>query len=289
MLPASSPRGGGAAAVSKGGEGWVDMTFEAYTCRRQDAQTREIVLRGRSIGPSAGRPIVMLASLGRPGSDFDEIATCLAKTGYRVTLPEPRGLGGSSGPMEDLTLHDLAADVAAVIETQSRAPVVLLGHAFGNRLTRMTAADYPALVSRVILLACGGRIEIPEKARDALVNCFNKDLPPEEHLECVRYGFFAEGNDPAVWREGWHADVMLMQSSAVRRTPVEEWWEAGGQPMLVVQATEDAIALPANAHDLKARLGSRVALVELAHAGHAMLPEQPERIVDIVQDYLAQT
>ena len=79
---------------------------------------------------------------------------------------------------------------------------------------------------------------------------------------------------------------MLMQSSAVRRTPVEEWWEAGGQPMLVVQATEDAIALPANALDLKARLGDRVTLVELPHAGHAMLPEQPGLIVDAILRFL---
>ncbi|MDR3499776.1 MAG: alpha/beta hydrolase [Parvibaculum sp.] len=262
------------------------MAFDAYEIDRQDAEGRKIVLRGRSIGPAGGRPLVMLASLGRPGSDFDEVATRLADNGYRVTLPEPRGIGGSAGPMEDLTLHDLAADVAAVIESQSRAPVTLLGHAFGNRLTRMTAKDFPALVDRIVLLACGGRIEIPEKAREALIGCFNQSLSPEEHLECVRYGFFAEGNDPSVWRDGWYPDAMLMQSSAVRRTPVEEWWEAGGQPMLVVQATEDAIALPANALDLKARLGDRVTLVELPHAGHAMLPEQPGLIVDAILRFL---
>lgn len=265
------------------------MSFEAYECRRRDAQAREIILHGRSIGPSTGHPILMLASLGRPGTDFDEVASRLAASGFRVTLPEPRGLGGSSGPMQDLTLHDLAADIAMVIETQARAPVTLLGHAFGNRLTRMTAKDHPALISRVILLACGGRIEMPEKALTALLGCFDEKLSPEEHLECVRYGFFAKGNDPAVWREGWHSKIMLMQSSAVRATPVEDWWEAGGQPMLVVQASEDAIALPANAHDLKARLGERVTLVELPNAGHAMLPEQPDRIVAIIQDYLTQT
>jgi pimeloyl-ACP methyl ester carboxylesterase len=262
------------------------MPFETYECERKDAQGREVVLRGRSIGPAAGPAIVMLASLGRPGGDFDEVASRLAEAGYRVTLPEPRGIGGSAGPMEGLTLHDLAADVATVIESQTRAPVTLLGHAFGNRLTRMTAKDHPALVHRIVLLACGGRIEIPEKAREALIGCFNESLSPEEHLECVRYGFFARGNDPAVWRGGWYPDVMLMQSSAVRRTPVEEWWEAGGQPMLVVQATEDAIALPANALDLKERLGARVTLVELPHAGHAMLPEQPDAIIAAIRDYL---
>lgn len=260
--------------------------FDTYKLNRSDKTGVEVVLKGRAIGPLDGVPIVMLASLGRPGSDFDEVASSLADVGYRVTLPDPRGIGGSAGPMKDLTLHDLAEDVACVIESFGVGPVTLLGHAFGNRLTRTTAADYPRLVSRIILLACGGLIEMPNEARAALIHCFNKDLSPAEHLKNVAFGFFAKGNDASVWRDGWYPDVMLMQSTAVRLTPVEDWWEAGGQDMLVVQALEDAIALPANAHDLKKRMGERVTLVELAHAGHAMLPEQPAKIVEIIKGYL---
>lgn len=262
------------------------MEFTPYKTARDDGAGRKVTLTGRAIGPVEGAHIVMLASLGRPGSDFDEVAAALADRGFRVTLPEPRGIGGSEGPMEGLTLHDLAADVAAVIEAETAAPVTLAGHAFGNRLARTTAVDFPAFVSRVVLLACGGLIEMPEKARAALIGCFDENLSPDEHIECVREGFFAKGNDPEVWREGWCPEVMLMQSSAVRKTPMEDWWEAGGQPMLVVQAAEDAIALPANAQDLKTRLGDRVTLVELPHAGHAMLPEQPDRIVAAMCDYL---
>ncbi len=262
------------------------MTFEPYELARNDKSGARVVLCGRSIGPQAGAPIVMLASLGRPGGDFDEVASAFAGASYRVTLPDPRGIAGSSGPMADLTLHDLAEDVAAVVESLGTAPVTILGHAFGNRLARTTAADFPALVSRVVLLACGGLVEMPEKARTALINCFNSDLTPDDHLKNVDYAFFAKGHDASVWREGWYPKVMLMQSTAVRLTPVEDWWEAGGQPMLVVQALEDTIALPANAYDLKRRMPERVTLVELANAGHAMLPEQPARIADIIRDYL---
>jgi pimeloyl-ACP methyl ester carboxylesterase len=264
------------------------MDFESYSISRTDSAGRTVTLAGRSIGPAEGRSVVMLASLGRPGSDFDEVAQRLGRAGYRVTLPEPRGIGRSEGPMEKLSLHDLAEDVAAVIERKATAPVTLIGHAFGNRLARTTAVDRPDLVSRVVLLACGGLHEMPEKARNALIGCFDESLSEDEHIECVRYGFFAEGNDPEVWRGGWYPHVMRMQSSAVRRTPVEDWWEAGGQPILVVQALEDAIALPANAHDLKQRLGSRATLVELPNAGHAMLPEQPVKIVAAIRSFIEQ-
>lgn len=262
------------------------MTFEPYELTRTDKNGARVVLCGRSIGSRTGMPIVMIASLGRPGSDFDEVATALATGGYRVTLPDPRGIAGSAGPMIDLTLHDLAEDVAAVVESLGSAPVTMLGHAFGNRLARTMAADFPSLVSRVILLACGGLIEMPHEARTALIKCFSDDLAPDEHLKNVAYGFFAKGNDASVWRGGWHAPVMAMQSTAVRLTPVEDWWEAGGQPMLVVQALEDTIALPANAYDIQKRMPDRVTLVELPNAGHAMLPEQPARIIEIVRNYL---
>ena len=46
--------------------------------------------------------------------------TLLAADGFRVLRPQPRGIGASAGPMKNLTLHDFAADVAAVITSMSR-------------------------------------------------------------------------------------------------------------------------------------------------------------------------
>ena len=63
---------------------------------------------------------------------------------------------------------------------------------------------------------------------------------------------------------------------------MEDWWEAGSKPITVLQASDDAIAPRANAEDLKRRLGERVEIVDIARAGHAMLPEQPERIAEAV-------
>src|SRR6266446_2737090 len=61
-----------------------------------------------------GQPIVFIPARGRSVEDFDDIGSRLAQAGYRVILPQPRGIGNSSGPLEGITLHDLAADVAAV-------------------------------------------------------------------------------------------------------------------------------------------------------------------------------
>src|SRR5215831_10423700 len=76
------------------------------------------------IGPA----VLMIASLGRPASDFDELSASLIAAGYSTIRPQPRGIGGSIGPMNSLSLRDLAADAMAAADD---IPIIVIGHAFG--------------------------------------------------------------------------------------------------------------------------------------------------------------
>ena len=119
--------------------------------------------------------VVMIASLGRAATDFDELATMLAPHGFCVAAPEPRGVAGSEGLTTDLGLDDLAHDVAAVIDHFGDTATVL-GHAFGNRLARMTATIHSDLVDGVVLLACGGLVAPSDRAAKALDDVFDGGL-----------------------------------------------------------------------------------------------------------------
>ena len=70
----------------------------------------------RVAGEVAWPTLILLPGLGRPSSDLDPFARLLLAARYRVVQPEPRGIGPSTGPLEGLTLHDLAGDIASVIE-----------------------------------------------------------------------------------------------------------------------------------------------------------------------------
>src|SRR5262245_53526961 len=109
------------------------------------AARRSIVERGAACievtATGTGPLVVMIPSLGRPAEDFDDLARRLAQNGYCALQPQPRGIGGSSGPMHGITLHDFARDVAAVIEGHGGGPAAVAGHAFGNFVARTTAAD----------------------------------------------------------------------------------------------------------------------------------------------------
>ena len=105
------------------------------------------------IAEGSGPLVVLLPSRGRAAEDFDNVAAGIAKAGFRVLRPQPRGAGRSSGPMKDLSLHDFARDTAAVIRHEGGGPAVLVGHAFGNWVARMTAVDHPQLVRGVVIVA----------------------------------------------------------------------------------------------------------------------------------------
>jgi pimeloyl-ACP methyl ester carboxylesterase len=260
------------------------LTFAIGSFEVAMAETRVLEKDGIAvelITDGAGPLVVMIPSLGRPAEDFDDLARHLSQAGFTATRLQPRGLGRSKGPMTKQTLIDLAGDAALVIE-QNGGKAVVIGHAFGQRVTRALAGTRPALVRGIVLLAAGGKVPIPDRAAQALLACFDKTLTAEAHLEAVRYAFFADGNDPSVWKDGWHDETARMQREATLATPLERWWGGGAAPMLIVQGLQDKIALPGNGRALKAEFGDRVTLIEIDGAGHALLPEKPKEIADAV-------
>ncbi len=233
-----------------------------------------------------GPPVVLVPSLGRGAGDFDDLGRRLAQAGFTAAAMDCRGVGKSTGPMDHLTLHDYARDVALVIACIGGAPAHVVGHAFGNRVARCAAADAPALVRSVTLLAAGGQVEPDADAWRALARVFRADLPDADHLAAVATAFFAPGHDPAVWRDGWWPEAAAAQRAAVAATDPHDFRGGGDAPMLIVQGLGDRVAPPANGRALRDESPGRVRLVEIADAGHALLPEQPEAVAAAVLDFL---
>ena len=235
--------------------------------------------RIETIAEGVGPLVVVLPSRGRGAGDYNGLARELAASGYRVLRPQPRGIGASRGPMRGLMLHDLARDVAAVIEHERAGPAVVVGHAFGNWVARMTAADHPALVRGVAILAAAAKT-YPRELAEAVTKCADTSLPDAERLKYLQHAFFAPGHDASAWLEGFHPEVNASQRAAGLATPQEEWWGAGSAPLLDLQAEHDAFRPRETANDLREELGKRVSVVTIPDAGHALVPEQPRAVAD---------
>lgn len=226
-------------------------------------------------------PVVLLPSLGRPGSDFDHLAGALGAAGHRaVALDPPIAVPGEP------TLHDLADLVVREIDRLDADRVHLVGHAFGNRLSRCVVADHPGRIASLTLLAAGGLVHPQPDITASLLACFDPALPRDEHLHHVGRAFFAPGNDASVWAEGWTAHIARYQSGAMGRTDRSEWWDAVAPRALVVQGLQDLIAVPENGRRYVAE-HPEATLVEIDGAGHALLPERPDDVAAALVTFLA--
>jgi pimeloyl-ACP methyl ester carboxylesterase len=246
---------------------------------RHDSVAIEVIQEGR------GPLIVLLPSLGRDSEEFDPIAAEVAGAGFRVVRPKPRGFGRSVGPMEELTLHDFAKDVATAIEHEHAGPAVVVGHAFGHLVARTTATDVPRLVRAVVLLAASQKALDPEHRR-WLTIAVDASQPESERVKYLQLMFFAQGHDPRVWLTGFNAAVLRSQLAASEHTPQREYWSAGTVPVFDLQAEADPSRPRSTANELVQELGAdRVSVGLIRDASHALIVEQPGPVAQAIIAY----
>lgn len=243
--------------------------------RRDDVRI-EVIAEGR------GPLLVLLPSLGRDSEEFDPVAEQLAAGGLRVLRPQPRGYGRSTGPMTNLTLHDYARDVAAVIEHENAGPAILAGHAFGHFVAKMTAVDFPQLTRAVILIGAAQKHPDPAVQRSVAI-ATDPAQPEAARLQALQHVFFAPGNDPKSWLTGFHASVRNAEVIARDATPQKEYYSAGSAPLLDIQGADDPYKPPSSANELVDEFGAaRVTVVRIPHAAHAVIVEQPKAVSDAI-------
>jgi pimeloyl-ACP methyl ester carboxylesterase len=242
-------------------------------------------IRVRTAG--SGPALVLLPGLGRPAEDLDPMARLLVAAGYRIIQPDPRGSGGSTGPLDGLTLHDLAGDVAAVIESVGEAGITIVGHAFGNRIARAVAANRPDLVRMVVLLGCSGKVQPSPEIAEAIRLAQAVDTDPATRARAVADAWFAPSRDTRIWMDGWSQPVMNAYLAAAAATDTASWWTAGQTRVVIIQGLADVSAPPENGRLLKQEIGNRAALIELPGIGHALAVEDPGTIAAVIVAQLA--
>ena len=171
----------------------------------------------------SGQPIVILPSLGRAGyEDYDEVAKSLVSSGFKVVRPQPRGVGKSVGPMDGVTFKDFALDVATVIDRVAGGRDVVVGHAYGHFVARMTATLYPDRVRGIVIAsatASDTRTRFPEVwAAPEIAS--DPAQPTARQLAALQRVFFAPGNDATIWLAGWYPRNQIAVGGNPAHTPV---------------------------------------------------------------------
>ncbi len=183
-----------------------------------------------------GPALVVLPSYGRDGAgDYDEFSAPVAGAGWKVLRPPPRGVAGSTGPMQGADLSALARDVSAVIRRLARGRAVVLGHAFGNQVARALGTEHGDLVSAVVLAMASAR-HVAADVNETPFVAGDPSRPEAERLAALGRAFFAPGHDARAWLSGWYPETLAMQRAAVKASDMESFWASGTAPVLEINA-----------------------------------------------------
>jgi len=262
---------------------WLSAAETVHTVR-SDGATIEYFDEGK------GEVVVLLPGGSLNVDYLKPLAESLVKAGYRVVRINPRGAGESTNEKKEVNLRDLSGDVAKVIEHLGAGKVVVAGHAYGNRIARMLAAEHPELVKGVVLLAAGGKVAPGKEASAALKTLFDPKTTDAEYADAMHY---MVGNPKEIDVAGKALKASrapqagVLQFEAASTSKVEEWWAPGGNvPYLVIQGGRDRAAPLENGELLKKDLGDRVTLVTLPDAGHLLVVTRPKEVTDAMVRFL---
>lgn len=233
------------------------------------------------ISEGQGPSLVLLPSSLRDSQDFDLLASLLAEAGFQVLRPQPRGMGRSSPPPEGMTLATLADDVASVIAHRASGPAIVVGHAYGHWVARMTDLRHPERIRGVVALGAAAR-NFPAGMAESLALASDPTQDEKARLHALAHSMFAPGNDPRPWLAGWYPQWRRNYRSASTSPPRDSWYGQGHAPLLDLQGAQDAWRPLSTRQELAQALGKRVSVEVIANAGHALVPEQPQAIAQAV-------
>jgi pimeloyl-ACP methyl ester carboxylesterase len=98
-----------------------------------------------------GPAVVLLHGFGDTGDMWAPLAIVLAKD-HTVIVPDLRGMGMSAHPDTGYTKKNQAADIAGVMDALKVQKADLVTHDIGNMVGYALAAQYPARISRWVVI-----------------------------------------------------------------------------------------------------------------------------------------
>ncbi|GAB3949606.1 alpha/beta fold hydrolase [Kribbella albertanoniae] len=253
-----------------------------------------------------GDLVVLVMGTGAKGNVWTlHQVPALVGAGYRVATFDARGISPTPRPAGDpfprMTIDDLVDDVAKLIEHLG-APAHVVGTSLGARVVQELALSRPELVRRGVAMAAHGRLdEVNRRLSAGERELFDTSMAlPAEYkaaIDAVLYLSPATLRDPRKARD-W-LDVLAF--SAGRMDPGERGqrevsahlenrlaaYTAITKPLLVIAFADD--------RRIPAFLGREVAdavpgaqYVEIPDAGHFGYLEQPQKVNQLIIDFLAE-
>lgn len=250
----------------------------------------------REAGP-AGAPVLILIH-GLAGSSLAEwyrTGPALAEK-YRVVMVDHRSHGLAPLARDRFDVHDLADDMAGVLDFLDIGRVSVVGYSMGGAIAQAFAHRHPARVDRLVLIATFTHHPQPVRALrvagTVLARAWERITgigTPEVRSSYLRLtGAVEERHARWLWEETHRRDVDAgaQATLALLRFDSRPWIGRIEAETMVIIPTNDQLVPPAWQYALASSLSGRPRVVELPGVRHEAPWTHPERLVEEIADFI---
>lgn len=248
-----------------------------------------------------GPLVLFVMGTGSPGRVWEMYQVpAVVKAGYTAVTFENRGIAPTDECAAGFTIDDMVADTAALIEHLGRGPACVVGTSLGSRITQELCLTRPDLVKKAVLLTAHGRmdpvikalsqgereiydnkVKLPtayQSAVNAIMNLspatLRDDQSAQDWLAIIEYSM---GSTTAGVRAQMGVSDFPNRLADYRKISA---------PVLAVGYRDDHLIPPYLAKEVADAIpGARYE--EVADAGHYGALEQPERVNNLIIDFLS--
>lgn len=250
----------------------------------------------------AGPLVVLIMGTGSPGRVWDlHQVPALVKAGYRVCFFDNRGIAPSSESTQGMTIDDLVADTAGLIELvrEGDEQAFVVGTSMGARVAQELALRRPELIRKAIFLAGHARLDEFQKTlgegERALADA-KTELPPK-YAAAITAAMnlspttLADPRSARDWLDLLEFSVAPISAGVRAQIGMDENFDRGaaygkiGVPCLSVGFEHDRM-IPAYLSAELAKAIPDAQYVEIPDVGHYGYLERPEAINEAVLEFL---
>jgi pimeloyl-ACP methyl ester carboxylesterase len=272
--------------------------------RTQEIATNGAVIHVRVGG--TGPAVVLLHGYGETGDMWVPLAAELARD-HQVIVPDLRGMGLSSQTADGYDKRTQGRDVAGVIDALKVDRTVLVTHDIGNMVGYAFAAQYPARVTRFVLMDAPlpGIGPWDEILKNPLLWHFRFGGPDMERLVAGRERIYLDrfwnefSADPKKFSDGSREHYAKLyarpgamhagfaQFAAFDQDAIEnKALVARGKLAMPVLAVGGEKSFGLGMADVMRYAATDVQALVIKGAGHWLMEEQPEATVKAVRAFL---
>lgn len=196
---------------------------------------------------------------------------------HRVVSIDLRGQGRSSLGEQPFTYRLLAQDVLAVLDALKLSSVDLVGWSDGGIIGLMIALEQPSRVNHLVTI--GANFHPDGLTNETMQRIENSEPSSESFMTRLLYRL--QSPQPQRWEELWQRVNLLWLT---RPTLTTDDLEKISIPTLVIVGEKDSVALD-HAEEMALAMGD-ARLIVVPKAGHSLLTQYPDLILETIEDFI---